>query len=202
VFNKLNQLIQEIAIKRARPLAVSMLPLFPEKVGSILDFGSGLGHIGLMVSEYTGNPVVYVDVRQYPSTHPDIHITKFDGKVLPYDDGEFNLIMANFVLHHVPSPRNSLREIKRVSRRFIVIAEDLVKSRKEIRLEIIKDTIANFFIPHMTLQYKLESDWESLFSELGLSINKKIFFEDRYIFKFKHIAWLLEIQPSRSEKDS
>ena len=191
--NIVNQRVQNIAIKRARPITEALIPLLDNINGKILDYGSGLGHIGLLISEYTNTNVEYVDVRKYPFTHPDVNITIFNGKILPYSTREFDVSIAIFVLHHVPNPRKSLEEMARVSERNLIICEDLIKSRGEFFIEMIKDSIVNCFIPHMTLQYKIESDWEEIFSDLGLNVQKKIYFESRYIFKFKHVAWLLEI---------
>src|SRR5690349_6167392 len=42
-------------------------------------------------------------------------IQVFDGYHLPYEDGEFDLLILSHVLEHVEYPRALLREIKRVS---------------------------------------------------------------------------------------
>jgi ubiquinone/menaquinone biosynthesis C-methylase UbiE len=47
---------------------------------------------------------------------PDLQdIQVFDGYHLPYEDGEFDLLICSHVLEHVEYPRALLREIKRVS---------------------------------------------------------------------------------------
>ena len=68
-----------------------------------------------------------------------------------------------------------------------------MKSKGEIFVEAIKDGIANFFLPHMTLQYRIETDWEKMFEEMGFAIVEKTYFQTKYIFNFKHVAWFLSV---------
>lgn len=186
--------VQEVALKRAMEIVEPILPWMMNSDGKILDFGCGLGHAGYLISQQTGRPVEYYDVRKYPYPPEGVEIKVFDGKKLPCDDGEFDTSLVVFVMHHVPNPPDSLKEVVRVSKRYVLICEDLMRSKREMIVEAIKDTIANFFLPHMTLQYRIESDWEKMFEEMGLKIEKKTYFQTKYIFNFKHVAWLLSVQ--------
>jgi ubiquinone/menaquinone biosynthesis C-methylase UbiE len=185
--------VQEVSFKRAAEIVAPILPWVMNSDGTILDFGCGLGHIGYLISQKTGREAEYYDVRSYPYAPSGVEIKVFDGKTLPCRDGEFDTSLVVFVLHHSPDPDASLHEVVRVSRRYVLICEDLVKSRREMIIEAIKDTIANFFLPHMTFQYRIEEDWEEMFGRFGLTIEQKTYFQTKYIFTFKHVAWLLAI---------
>ena len=185
--------IQEIATKRAAVIVEAIVPWLMNKDGKILDFGCGLGHTGYLISLKTGRQVEYYDVRKYPYPPEGVEIKVFDGKKLPCDAREFDTTLVIFILHHVPSPADSLKEVARVSNRYILVCEDLLKSKGEIFVEAIKDGIANFFLPHMTLQYRIETDWEKMFEEMGFAIVEKTYFQTKYIFNFKHVAWLLSV---------
>lgn len=47
-------------------------------------------------------------------TGADVHLALADAERLPYADGSFDLIVARGALHHVPSPLDALREVRRV----------------------------------------------------------------------------------------
>jgi SAM-dependent methyltransferase len=186
--------VQKIAMQRAYPLVKPLLPWLLEERGGILDFGCGLGYIGCLISEQTKRHLAYVDVRKYPFTCPGLEVTMFDGIKIPYPDKSFDTTLIVSVLHHVPDPIKSLQEILRVSGREIIVCEDLVRSKKEMVTEALKDTITNCFLPHMWMKYKIDSDWEKIFIELGLKIKSKTYFKSKYIFNFNHVAWQLSIQ--------
>ena len=159
----------------------------------MLDFGCGLGHAGCLISQITGRPVTYLDVRKYPYSCPEATIELFDGKHIAYPDAAFHTALIVLVLHHTPDPRESLAEVIRVTGKRIIVYEDLVQSRAQWITEAIKDTIANGFLPHMTYQYKMESEWEKLFTELNLSILDKAYFQSKFIFNFRHVIWYLGV---------
>lgn len=182
-------------MKRAHDVIKPILHWFNNSTGPILDFGSGLGHIGYIISQESKREVTYLDVRKYPFTCPQINVEVFDGLEIPYPDKHFDSSIIVFVLHHTPNPQSSLEEVVRVTKRNIFICEDLLISEKDIKKEIIKDTIANGFLPHMTLQYKIEKDWEKLFIDMGLSIEEKVHYDSKFIFNFKHVSWMLKINP-------
>jgi ubiquinone/menaquinone biosynthesis C-methylase UbiE len=43
-----------------------------------------------------------------------IRLDRVDAKRLPYEDGRFALVISNSILHHIPDPRDVLREAVRV----------------------------------------------------------------------------------------
>jgi ubiquinone/menaquinone biosynthesis C-methylase UbiE len=48
--------------------------------------------------------------------HPDLRFEEGDAEMLPFDDGLFDAVVANFGIHHVPSPIRALGEARRVLR--------------------------------------------------------------------------------------
>jgi ubiquinone/menaquinone biosynthesis C-methylase UbiE len=49
--------------------------------------------------------------------HPDVEFQKARAESLPFDDGQFEAVVGNFVLHHSARPDEILREAFRVLRR-------------------------------------------------------------------------------------
>ena len=46
--------------------------------------------------------------------HGSILLEHVDAKELPFDDGEFDWVISNSIVHHIPEPIDSLREMQRV----------------------------------------------------------------------------------------
>jgi ubiquinone/menaquinone biosynthesis C-methylase UbiE len=94
----------------------------------VLDVGCGEGYVaaeltaGLAPAGVTVELVDIVDVRRV-RTQP---FRLFDGLNLPFPDSSFDVVMLNFVLHHVPDDRKPhlLKEAARVSRDKVFILED------------------------------------------------------------------------------
>jgi ubiquinone/menaquinone biosynthesis C-methylase UbiE len=47
-------------------------------------------------------------------THPRLHFNEADAEALPYPDQSFDAVVANFGVHHVPSPQKAITEAYRV----------------------------------------------------------------------------------------
>jgi ubiquinone/menaquinone biosynthesis C-methylase UbiE len=104
-----------------RRLAPYILP-----TDRVLDMGAGDCRIDLLLKQRIGCTVVPVDVEDYNKT--TLPLTLFDGKRVPFDDGSFDVVLLIFVLHHTPDPAAVLAEARRVSRRRVIVFEDLNKN--------------------------------------------------------------------------
>lgn len=90
----------------------------------ILKVGAGLGfQTQLLEDNFPGNvSVVEIENR----LHPDVAVplTIYDGTVIPFEDNNFDVVIANHVLHHTPDPAKLLRELIRVTRKRVIIVEE------------------------------------------------------------------------------
>jgi ubiquinone/menaquinone biosynthesis C-methylase UbiE len=55
-----------------------------------------------------------------------VELQKIDAKALPFDDGAFEAVVSNSIVHHIPDPSHALAEMVRVARR-VVFVRDLVR---------------------------------------------------------------------------
>ena len=55
-----------------------------------------------------------------------IELQKIDAKALPFGDGEFDAVVSNSIVHHIPEPAHALGEMIRVAKR-VVFVRDLVR---------------------------------------------------------------------------
>ncbi len=75
--------------------------------------------------------------------HGRILLEQGDGKLLPYGDGEFDIVMSNSIIHHIPEPIDSLREMIRVlSPGGLLFVRDLLRPEFETDVESLVETYA------------------------------------------------------------
>ena len=75
---------------------------------NILDIGCGFN-----AHQYASTICDILDLKEYYS---DRKFVKLDGEKLPFNDKEFDFVIASHVLEHVQNPTNFLNEISRVAK--------------------------------------------------------------------------------------
>ncbi|MBU0974419.1 class I SAM-dependent methyltransferase [Patescibacteria group bacterium] len=106
--------------------------------------------------------------------------TIFEGQKIPFKNNSYDFSMLIGVLHHIEKQDNILMEVKRVSKKRIIIFEDTYKSNIEKQWVKLRDVLGN--IPeelnmNFALNFNSEKDWEKKFKKMGLEIEyKKSFF--------------------------
>ena len=91
--------------------------------GRILDVGCGNGIFTLRFAR-EGAQVVGLDFsRALLSQNPHGGLVCGDANVLPFADGSFDTVFEANVLHHVPDRERVIREMARVSRKYVVLLE-------------------------------------------------------------------------------
>ena len=104
--------------------------------GRVLEIGAGTGFfvLNLMQAGLTSSAVVTdispgmveVAVRNGAALGLDVSGRVADAESLPFEDGEFDLVIGHAVLHHIPDVELALREVLRVLRpggRFVFCGE-------------------------------------------------------------------------------
>lgn len=96
--------------------------------GDILDLGTGTALIPIELCQQTENcRVMAVDLSinmlelarynlEVESLTDRIQLDHIDSKELPYEDGMFDAVMSNSIVHHIPEPLSALSEAVRVTR--------------------------------------------------------------------------------------
>lgn len=84
----------------------------------ILDVGTGPGLVAAAAAK-RGGEAIGIDfseqmLAEARRLHPDIEFRKANAESLPFDDGEFDSVVGNFVLHHSGDPNKVLSESFRV----------------------------------------------------------------------------------------
>lgn len=87
-----------------------------------LDVGCGPGALtAVLIDRLQASSVAACDpspafVEVCARRHPEIDVRTGRAEALPYDDGQFDLVLAQLVLHFVSEPEHAARELVRVAR--------------------------------------------------------------------------------------
>jgi SAM-dependent methyltransferase len=86
----------------------------------VLDLACGPGFVSAAIAERGAQPVgldfSQAMVALARAENPRVQFKEGDAERLPFDDGSFDVVVANFGIHHVPCPIRALREAYRVLR--------------------------------------------------------------------------------------
>lgn len=133
-------------IARAIRLDMESLPgPSPASAQRALDFccGTGYAAIGLAAAGYA-HEVHACDIsgamlertqKNAAEAGVAVSLAQCDGERLPYRDATFDLVVARGALHHLPSPPDGLREIRRVlipGGTAVVLAEPTAAGEKQV----------------------------------------------------------------------
>jgi SAM-dependent methyltransferase len=83
----------------------------------LLDAGCGIGDIGVRIAEELGTQVVAVDTSPRMvqiAKERGLEASLADVQQLPFADGEFDCVLAAWVLYHVPDREAAIAELARV----------------------------------------------------------------------------------------
>lgn len=94
--------------------------IMPAKEAEVLDVGCGVGlihtHLAPRLKRLEGIDSSEASIKQARKTHPDINYRSYDGRELPYENGQFDFAITIGVMHHIlPETWCSyLKEVRRV----------------------------------------------------------------------------------------
>lgn len=194
---QINQIISMSATKfhgrflverRVKVLADNICSMMPT-VESILDVGCGNGRLAQEILRRMDIKTLHgIDV--VASNNIGIPVTSYDGSQIPFDDNSWDLVMANDVLHHCNVPYESLCEICRVSRRYVVIKDHIANCTLDGKLLRLMDWIGNhgYGVP-LPYNYLSSDEWMNAFQNVGLDVANQISKLDLYP---KPFSWIFD----------
>ena len=137
--------------------------------GTLLDVGTGDGHIARLVADRTGAEVRGIDIMRRPRTH--IPVDLFDGAVLPRADASVDAVSFVDVLHHTPDPGALIREAARVAKDAVIIKDHLSENALDHATLRAMDWVGN--APHgvvLPYNYASRAQWLDWFAAAGLEV--------------------------------
>ena len=100
---------------------------------------------------------------------PGVRPVLYDGARMPFEDDEFDVALAITVLHHIEDPDATLREMRRVARRLIVIEEVYENAFQRYATYAIDSLFNLEFIGHPHTN-RTDAAWREAFQRLGLRV--------------------------------
>lgn len=123
--------------------------------GRALDIGTGPGDIPILLAQSTTQlQITAIDAAEEmlelarervsaANLDDRILLRQGDAKALPFEDAEFDLIISNTILHHIPKPLDLLRESRRVLKPSgVLVIRDLCRPESEVRAQRLVDLYA------------------------------------------------------------
>jgi ubiquinone/menaquinone biosynthesis C-methylase UbiE len=155
--------------RRVRVLSALLAKLIPPGA-RVLDVGCGDGLIAHLISQQRPDVQVEgIDVLLRPQTH--IPVAQFDGRMIPYGDATFDVVMFVDVLHHTEDPMVLLREATRVTRQAVVLkdhARDGLLAGPTLRfMDWVGNARHGVVLPY---NYWPSAQWARAFAELRLRV--------------------------------
>jgi SAM-dependent methyltransferase len=134
------------------------LELFAEWAAgkTVLDVATGGGHVAARLRE-AGCEVVTCDPA--PGMQPDVICRAED---LPFADSSFDVVACRVAAHHFEDPAAALRELARVSRKLVLVADNLYLGEAGEEADRLRD-------PTHVRNYS-EDEWRDLFEQGGLEV--------------------------------
>jgi len=133
----------------------------------IVDVGAGSCHVAQTLHGTYGFDVAAIDVVDHNIT--PMPLALYDGKRLPYADGEFDVALLLFVLHHAPDAAGLLAEATRVAKK-VIILEDTPANALEARVWRKLDYLENHAQHadvHVAHEAKSVAAWQTFFGDHG-----------------------------------
>ena len=122
----LKSLFDTVMERRSRELLDQVEHWLPSD-GTILDLGSGTGHLSAHIEQELALDVVTADVS-------DMHVVGrapvlIDGTTLPFENGEFSTALLFFMLAYPDDPAAVLAEAARVASGRVILVQSLYSGR-------------------------------------------------------------------------
>lgn len=165
--------VHERVVHRRRIKVLSQrLAVMLEPRSRLLDIGCGDGRITARLRDSVDQLEVQ-GVEVLPRPACVIEYRRFDGTHLPFPDNSFDYCLLVDVLHHIKDPVPLLKEVCRVSSKFVLIKDHCADDVLDHWILRLMDWVGNR--PHavsLPYAYLSHQAWDSLYHELGLVLDR------------------------------
>ena len=124
------------------------------KIESILDVGSGRGHIAEYISKNTKIVATDFSDTQLKSNPIQNKVTCTSEK-LPFEDQSFSLVNEWELLHHIPNPKDTVEEMARIAKEYLILFEPNRINPGQFIFSITKKEERNVLKHHKKMMFEL-----------------------------------------------
>ena len=150
----------------------------PEKC-RVLDLGGGWGFYAAPLQK-RGHESLVLDVVN--PGYQKASVVLYDGSRIPFPDESFDVTILVTMLHHVPDPEALIREVRRVTRKKVVLVEDLYHHAVGRCWTICRDRILNIEFMSHPHQFRTDLGWREFFKKAGFEVRSFKSFFTKVIF--------------------
>jgi ubiquinone/menaquinone biosynthesis C-methylase UbiE len=97
----------------------------------VLDVGCGNLVLAHIVAQQLSAAVTGIDIIDIAQPAQGVKFVQYDGQTIPFADQSFDVSYLVFVLHHVQHQEELMREVRRVTKKRIVVVEATYRNRLE-----------------------------------------------------------------------
>jgi ubiquinone/menaquinone biosynthesis C-methylase UbiE len=161
----MNLLLKYLYRKRAVYYS-GLIKDYIKKNEKVLDIGAGSGYIAEILSKKAD--LTLLDIKDYNQTRLPLKL--YDGKNIPFKDNSFDAALILTVLHYAPETEKFLKEVKRVSRKIIII-DDVYKTKfGKFAINLNDAIISNTVGVFTKFNFKTDTELKRIFQNLNLRV--------------------------------
>ena len=153
--------------QRAEMIANCITP-FLSHDDTVLDFGCGTLRIAEAIQRNIDVNITGIDVIDINATTLPFRI--YDGQTIPFEDKSFDVTYAAFVFHHTTNIERLMSECVRVTKRRLLILEDVYQNKLELLVTKAMDSGNIFYSSEMDIPFNFmkKSQWIDLFHRFNV----------------------------------
>jgi SAM-dependent methyltransferase len=161
---------------------------------TIMDLGCGDTILTEFIGRTSEKEVLGVDTLDTNLT--GIPVLIYDGQSLPFEDKSIDAAIVIYVLHHCQDIDSVLEEIKRVTKKKIIIVEEVYRGAMDRFLLHFHDTIGNRMLSSkmdIPLNFQTIESWKETFTRQKLEIRNSFRIKQYPLMNLTHQI-LFELQ--------
>jgi ubiquinone/menaquinone biosynthesis C-methylase UbiE len=133
----------------------------------VLDAGTGTARIPILICQRCPQwQITAIDLAQSmlqistnnvkeAGLEQQITLELIDAKQLPYPDGQFDVVISNSLIHHLPDPLPFLKELKRVIKpNGAILIRDLIRPPSEEVINTLVEGIGTEYDEHQKMLFR------------------------------------------------
>lgn len=172
--------------------------------GLLLDAGTGTARVPILIgqkcpqlqiigSDLSKNMLLIASKNvEQAGLQKQISLELADSKQLPYQDGQFDMVISNSIVHHLPDPLPFFLEIKRVLKpNGTIFIRDLFRPTDEATMNALVDSIGDDYDEHQKMLFR-----DSLHAAFTLNEVKEIVqnagLEGVKVYQSSELHWTAE----------
>jgi ubiquinone/menaquinone biosynthesis C-methylase UbiE len=138
---------------------------------TVLDCGCGSMLVSEILQQRYGVKAFGADVIRL--NHNNHHFCLCSGEHLAFPSATFDAVFLIFTLHHITNPIQALEEGLRVTKKKLIVLEDVYQNQREFQLLKMLDWYGNIMISKdmpFPYNFKTEDEWKTIFQRLDTKL--------------------------------